>query len=243
MATPRKKGTGKRGRKPRDWEGLFQEWAHSKLSRTDFLEGKGLNIKTGSVHSATKDWERRLAQLAVGARETFAAQTGAMPEEEQTVAAQAPVAVTPEVTQAVGRDALDARPEASPSSWQVVQQWRRKQVMEDYKSAESVRMHVKLILKHSLAQQAGEGGKVEFRTLLKPHEVRQLTQALGDCQRIQRLALGLSTENVGVDLPSSAGEDQHVEKNVTPSEEPIPTFVVEMSRGGKFMRPRPRRVK
>ena len=37
-------------------------------------------------------------------------------------------------------------------------------------------------------------------------------------------------------------DEQHVEKNVTPSEEPIPVFEVQMSKRGKFVRPRPRRV-
>ena len=134
----------------------------------------------------------------------------------------------------------DVRPGAQPSAWQLVQDWRRKQAKDDYQTADQARLAIKLTLKDSLKQEAGPDGKPVYRTTLKPHEIRQLTQAMTDIQRVQRLALGLSTENVGVDNPAPPGG--HVEKNVTPTEEPIPTFVVELSTRGKFMRPRPRRV-
>jgi hypothetical protein len=54
-------------------------------------------------------------------------------------------------------------------------------------------------------------------------------------QRIQRLSLGMSTENVGVDRPE---ENVNVEKSTDGDGPQLPVYVVEMSRGGKFVRAR-----
>lgn len=199
-----------------------------------------MNPRTGAVYQQTRHWHARVAKLAGDADATNVAMLGG--ERVETTAKE------PELPEAaselpVGRQAEGVAASASPQGWQLLQQWRRKQAVEDWKGADQVRMVVKMLLKDSVKETTAPDGKKSYSTTLKPHEVRQITQALSDVQRIQRLAIGLSTENVGIDQPAAAGDQQHVEKDVTPREEPIPVFVVEMSSRGKFLRPRPRRVK
>ncbi len=199
-----------------------------------------MNPRAGAVFQATRSWNDRLAKLANAADATMLRQAG----EEREILVDGkpqlpPPDAAPEVT---GRTAEDVKQEALPAAWQVVQGWRKKQAMEDWKGGDQVRTAIKLILKDSVKKVVGQDGKESFVTTLKPHEVRQLTQALADIQRIQRLAIGLSTENLGIDGPIVRAEGGHIEKNVTPKEEAIPTFTVEMSSRGKFLRPRPRRT-
>lgn len=215
-------------RKAKDWDSLFIEWVKSGKPKAAFLLEKGIKT-SGGVSKATADWTAKFKAMANGMRETSVLSKAEVPAE---------AALPAEPT--AGRTATDVAVRAQPSPWQTVQEWRRKQSIEDYKSGDTVRTAVKLLLKNSMKRVDVGDGKVEFQTTLKPHEVKQLAQALESVQRIQRLAVGLSTENIGIDTPGPAPGDTHVEKNVTP-EADIPTFVVEM-RGGRFVRPRPRRI-
>lgn len=218
--------TPKRTRQKHDWTALHEEWKASSMTRVKFLEYKGLNLQSGNVHKNTKHWESPLALAAA----------------PKTAKRRRKVEVfIPEVTgKDVGRAADGVLPKSHPSAWQMLQTWRKKQSKEDYEAADRARTVVKLLLRDSVTVRKNAEGNDVFSTSLKPHEVRQLTQALSDVQRIQRLALGLSTENHGVDSPAPADET-HVEKNVTP-EESIPTFRCIMSASGRFFTPRPRRV-
>lgn len=221
------------------------------MPKAKFLRSIGVNPQSGYVHKKTRDWDQRLEMLAAGVKDTHVAQqinkatSGLQTPDEVKVREEevpaAPIAEVKDITPMIGRHADDVKPRAQMSPWQAVQEWRRKQAKEDYQTADQARLAIKLILKDSLKQVEGPDGRPAFKTSLKPHEVRQLTQAMSEVQRIQRLALGLSTENIGVDTPAPVTEG-HVEKNVTPTEEPIPTFQVEMSSRGKFLRPRPRRI-
>lgn len=158
---------------------------------------------------------------------------------------QLPVGVVPS-TEGVtaqdsgSREATDVAPHALPAQWQVVEQWRRKQAVVDYKMAEDVRTVLRVLLNEALEETKGENGEVVYKAKIDANQAHKITQAMINVQKVQRLALGLSTDNLGLPPP-----DSHVEKNVTPKgdeEPPIPTFVVEMSSKGRFLRPRPRRV-
>ena len=122
--------------------------------------------------------------------------------------------------------------------WQVVQQWRRMQASEDWKTADAIRNHAKLILNNSLTKDID--GSVQ--TKLLPRELVALADAMEKVQRMQRLALGMSTENVGMDAPEP---QSHVAQGETTleDEDGCPVFVVEVNQNGKFVRPKPRRVK
>lgn len=207
----------------------------------------------GAASTKTREWEARriretgFASPAVKPGQTAVPASDGIREADQDdiakEAAKEPGTIEAQVTSSTEEAIIGARPDGGPTSWQVVATFRRKQAMEDWRTADAIRAHMKAILRKSLVRERTEGGEERVTTGLKPHEVKQIAQTAAELQRIQRLALGLSTENLGIDPPSEAGS--HVEKNVTPTpeEEPIPTFVVEMSVGGKFMRPRPRRVR
>lgn len=119
--------------------------------------------------------------------------------------------------------------------WQVVQQWRAKQASDDYKIADSIRTHLKIMLNNGITRKIVDGQEI-IDSKFKPHELARLAQVAETVQRNQRLALGMSTENVGVSDP-----DTHVERQ----EEVIdcPIFEVQVSSEGKFKRARPVQVK
>ena len=114
--------------------------------------------------------------------------------------------------------------------WSLVRGHRKKQAISDFETAEALRNHVKLILTKAVA--VGENG--ETITKLKPADCANLARTLIDIQRVQRLALGMSTENVGVDRPD---DGSHVETG--DDEMGVPIFEVQISDNGKFKRARP----
>lgn len=119
------------------------------------------------------------------------------------------------------------------SLWQVVQQWRAGQAESDFKTADMIRTHIKLALDRSLIRDA-DGN---FETALTPNQINSLADSLAIIQKVQRLALGMSTENVGVDKPA----ETHIEQPTGPDSD-VPVFVVEINDQGRFIRPRPRLV-
>lgn len=230
----------KAGRPSRDWKALFDEWLMSGKSRIDFLREKGIDGRAGAAWSKTRLWEKAVEE----AHDRTLATKAAVYSETKRIAkaiVSSAVALPPEFgKEAPGREAKNIRELASPSAWQVLQQWRGKQGLDDVKLADALRSQIKLVLQGSLVKREDAEGKTIFTTTLRPHEIKALTQASADIQRIQRLALGLSTENVGVDTPQP---ESHIEKNVTPEDQaPVPIFEVQMSRKGRFLTARPRRV-
>lgn len=230
----------RRGRKPsRDWDALFFKWLKSGLTRLEFLKNEKLSTSSGTVSVNTRHWEVRKAEWLARPPQNVE-----RVEEVSNVVQIDRTAVVPEV---MGRDVEEVHPAAQPAAWQIIQKWRQKQALEDVRMADSLRTQIKLILKGALVKvekvDAAGQTQIEYKTSLKPHEVRALSNAAGDLQRIQRLALGLSTENIGVDDPRGASHVEPEGTQAVAGDEPIPIFAVEMSRRGKFMRSRPRRVK
>jgi len=124
----------------------------------------------------------------------------------------------------------------SESLYQMVMQWRSGQARSDYEITEAIKVHIKMILNHGVTKQA-DGSTVSS---LKPSELKAIAGALESVQKVQRLALGMSTENVGVDFPEP---DSNVETPEQIDDGPkIPVFVVEVSESGKFKRARPRQI-
>ena len=136
--------------------------------------------------------------------------------------------------------------------WGQVQEWRANQAVNDWKTAERIRNHIHMIAHQNVAEEPltdakgkpvlDDHGKPKMRltSKLKPSDVRQLATAASDIQRMQRLAVGLSTDNIGIDLPRNAGDGSHISK---PAEQDTGIlFVVEMSKDGKFVRQRPRMI-
>jgi hypothetical protein len=85
---------------------------------------------------------------------------------------------------------------------------------------------------------------MKLDTKASPGELAKIAQVASEIQRIQRLCLGMTTENMGLGATPPGQEPEggsHVEKEGKDSPPTgMPTFIVEMSRGGKFQRVRPR---
>lgn len=119
----------------------------------------------------------------------------------------------------------------------LVQTWSLGLAPKHYQAANLLRTHAELFLEKSLVIENGEIAG----TKLKPREMNALAQVLSQCQKMERLALGLSTENVAANHMAPQ-DGAHVEKPVerTEAEQRGPVFVVEVNQNGKFVRPRPR---
>jgi hypothetical protein len=127
--------------------------------------------------------------------------------------------------------------------WQRYVEWRREQGVKDYFLGEKLRQHLNLQLSKTLVVREVKlaDGSVEERieSTLNPKELAQYTDTAAKIQTIQRLALGMSTENIGVDMP---GASEQTAAREGAAEDGLPVFVVEMSRGGKFQRITPRQT-
>jgi hypothetical protein len=234
-----------------NWGELFLEYINSGRTRVDFLRSKGINPNTGSAHKATRDWVKRVEEIAVRSAVTDANEQPNRPAAVLNVV-EAPVG---EVLAQIGRSPVGVAAAALPNPWVAIKAWRQKQATEDYKTADTIRMHLKLLMKTSLRRvkvKREDGVETEeFQSTLKPHELKAVSQVAADIQRIQRLALGMSTENVGVDHDGGNHIEPHQHtadvipmKPATPpaDDQEVPVFIVEMSHRGKFVRARPRKV-
>lgn len=228
----------KSGRPKHSWDTLYVNWRTANFPpKGQWLRGLGINPSNGATVRGTRGWDaRRCNDLGL---DPIARSTGGRRAPKKVYLE--PTSPIPDATPP-GRatPVSEVKPLAIPSDWETIRSWRRKQAGDDYRTADTVRSICKMILKNSIERVTTESGGQDLRTTLKPHEVRAITDALNGVQRMQRLALGMSTENVGVDSPVTP-QDSHVEKNKDETPD-IPTFVVEMSSKGKFLLPRPRRV-
>ena len=228
----------KKGRPGRDYERLFQEWVVSGISKTNFLRNRGLNPKAGSVARATKDWRDRLKKVK---KMVDAANVASNQRAEQMPAKDVrEVAVM--VPDPISGDALsdEELKEVAPRAWEIINQWRAKQAQTDWKMGDHLRDQIKLIIKNA-TKRVVRNGRASFETSLKPTDLRALADAAERVQRMQRLALGMSTENVGIPLGPDATVDG--EDGPTGDDDGVPVFEVVMRDNGKFAAPRPRRVK
>lgn len=107
------------------------------------------------------------------------------------------------------------------NTWTKIRTWRTLQAEQDYLAADTIRELI-----------ATRVEDIKNSDHIETKEISALSICLERVQRIQRLSLGLSTDNVGV------GE---VRKSKS-AHENIPTFVVEMNEDGKFKTQRPRLV-
>jgi hypothetical protein len=140
-----------------------------------------------------------------------------------------------------GRDA-DGEPAQLVDLLGAVQQWSLGLAPKHYNASQMLRTHAELFMERSLKIENG----VIVGTTLKPREMNALAQVLSHCQKMDRLACGLSTENVAANHTGNAGTHVADQNAAQPSgdkpqeEKRGPVFVVEVNQNGKFVRPRPR---
>jgi hypothetical protein len=114
--------------------------------------------------------------------------------------------------------------------WQIVQGFRRNQALTDYKTAEAIRTHCKMMLQNATLKTVKDGREI-FATSLRPSELRALAQTIELVQKVQRLALGMSTENIGIDGKLEIDNE---------TDDQVPVFEVQVGQNGKFIAARPK---
>ncbi len=141
---------------------------------------------------------------------------------------------TRNIRKATDKDGLKPMRDIS-ELWHMVQGWRRRQAPDDWKTADALRSHLKMILNENTVKD--KHGK--HISELRPQDLEKLANVALSIQKIQRLALGMSTENIGVDRPDTQVETPEVED----TGEVIPIYHAEVNVNGKWVRSTPRRVK
>ncbi len=214
----------KPGRPGYDWDALYIGWLHSGMDKNAFLKARGVAFRGGSALKHTARWIR---DLNFDQYQTLIANQGAELREPTSPEKHEPI------HEAHHSEVDDA------CCWQQVMARRSSQGISDWQSADSVRTHIELILEQGMSCRICEDGQVGLSTTLTPQELRQLAKALSDVQRVQRMALGLTSDDVGkipqgecLSEPPQAVDGEH-RKNM---------FIVELSRSGRFIHARPRRV-
>jgi hypothetical protein len=96
-------------------------------------------------------------------------------------------------------------------------EWRRCQSAQDYKSAHSLRTLIDDFVEKSRqeAQTAESYDRTDIEYMrLRPNikELRMAAAALVDIQKVQRMAIGLSTENVGFKMEGVDGDGNTLPK-------------------------------
>jgi hypothetical protein len=98
--------------------------------------------------------------------------------------------------------------------------WRQRQAQLDWTTGENIRRYIGLLLDSAIILDPVTGEKI---LKYNPSDMKSMTSALLDVQKIQRLALGLSSENIGFPLKGTdAGGSQLpiIEVNIT--DKPLP---------------------
>jgi hypothetical protein len=190
-----------------DWEDLFARWARSGLKKNEFLKKEGINPNGMIAKRKTEGWYVDVTKASRILR-------GQSKEDEVETVLKA----------------MDAKDDPLPPGnalkeiWQIVQTWRQKQSEHDYRLADVIRLHCKVLLKNSLSSKMNKDGSETMISNLKPNDLLSIARIAETVQRVQRLALGLSTENIGVDRGIEVDNNENV-----------PIFEVQMSENGKFV--------
>lgn len=196
------------GRKAVDW-GLLQDlWIISGKPKRDFLGQYGISLASTHTRAQVAKWGK---EVNVATKEAARLRLEQRAQSDKTL------------------------PQEDGGLWQFVMQMRKGQAGEDWKTAQAVRQHVKMIIQQATTHEPGQTP----RTTLNSRELCNLAEALERIQKIQRLALGMSTENIGIDHPNQDDDGPAIDQT---QEYTGPVFVVEVSDSGKFKRARPRQI-
>lgn len=205
---------------PIDWDQLFDQWLKSNLPRAQFLRAKGMDPTNPTVKQRTRAWNRNRGDTKK-IIENLKEATDGLSAEIQLNADYAPE---------------DMKSSDSRTLWGIVQTFRKHQFFKDYRTADKIREHITLMLNQHMKGLMDPEGK---KTTLKAIDIKHLSEALAQLQKVQRLAIGLSTDNIGVSVDDDTAGDNTVEPSAN-NDGPI--FVVEVLDNGRFKQARPRQV-
>lgn len=234
-----------------NWEALYEEWSASGVSPGIFLKGKGFDPSSGNVCAKIKIWNQRgpspTAKINTVTSKKYLTKDE-VHEAYMEVSSLCGKEFILKQINSMRSEIIEAVKEpghvgmTAADMWNAFLIWRRDQGAFDYLTAEKLRLHLTAILEQNLESRfiREKGQKKEIHTSkLTGAELARLADVALKIQHIQRLALGLSTENLGFEV-ATKGNESHIEQKK--GEDGLPIFVVEMSRGGKFQRVRPRLV-
>ena len=219
--TNRGKKMGSLGKKPKtdlrvvttkyDWEKLGQEWRQSGVSKTEFLRSRNIDPNSGNARRQSSKWTKN--------------------DEEITEVIEKAKKLKDSHKKKLNQKQLQ-------EFWTLIEGFRADQATSDYKLAETIRAHLRMKLRDGLAFKKEKGKEVPI-SKLSHQQLSTYLLCLERAQRVQRLALGLTVGDTGID-------EKALDEDNTPQvdqEEFENIYVCEVSKDGKFKRPRPRKLK
>jgi len=194
-----------------DWEKLGQEWRESGMTKTAFLRSKSIDPLAGNSRKHMAEWTKK-------------------DEDIKEVIEKA-------------KKLKDSRKKKITLKqikefWALIEGFRADQAVSDYNLAETIRAHLRMKLRDGLAFKKEKGKEVPI-SKLSHQQLSTYLLCLERAQRVQRLALGLTVGDTGID-------EKALDEDNTPQvdqEEFENIYVCEVSKDGKFKRPRPRKLK
>lgn len=246
--------SGNKGRPSVDWVALHYMWVHEgKPDLKVFFVERGLNPGSLPNLSRIRKWVKGLVKIEYKAVEPKF--TNEVTEDvakemirQATVETYSEPAPPPEPEPEPEPSAYEEQTEPDPKPlpqpvhqtiddrvWDKIKTWRASQSRNDYETADALRQHVKLFINQTTVRNELNGEVIG--TKMRAAEMGQLGRTLLDVQRIQRLSLGMSTDNIGVKNPA-----EQLAAEVDRTDDDVPVFAVEVNKDGKFIRPRPRQI-
>ena len=222
-----------------NWDELFLEFVKSNLQKNEFLKSRKINPNDMISKRKTDKWVEKKNKIKFES-----VKNGSVTSSSQRLAQM--------MIEPIEMDSANKRPAQDPMAepdlsvypkqfpvhsdnkainkyrWEIINNWRQTQSEQDYKLADMMRLHCKLILKDYLEIYTDDNGNKKYKTHLSATALNNIVKTVESIQRIQRLALGMSTENIGVEIDNVV---ETVEQN-------IPVFEVQMSSGGRFLKVR-----
>lgn len=229
-----------------NWDDLYAEWIKSGVKKDYFLRSKGIPPNGMIAKRKTYNWDIDTKSAAKNLKAEFKNEEleeiseamGSLDKDEEVDETKTDREIQEAKSSDLAHQIKDMRNEdirrvvrpdiAIREIWQIIAQWRQKQAENDYKLADVIRLHCKVILKNNLRSTRDRNGNQSYESDLKPNELLSIARVAETVQKIQRLALGLSTENIGIESNNreTTGEDN------------IPIFEVQVNQNGKFIKVR-----
>jgi hypothetical protein len=179
-----------------DFDALFCVWALSGLHTEDFWDGTGLRGEYSNdelFQVGLLDWKARLRKMA---RESPNAQYTATLKAERK-GGMVPGDINVPRCDTVTLPAVITNEEITPEVF--IDRNRPKQVVIDWSDAQVVREYFQDKMRFAYMDQVDETtGKMMRVPYLSMADIRYAAAILKDLQTVQRLSLGLSSDNVGV---------------------------------------------
>lgn len=181
-----------------DYNALFEFWACTGLSVQDFTKGVGLE-KDANFLSISKDWKLKLQEKVIATPNAPTEWVKTLRAKTKNQTQFGDISIEPFKRQ-IKSEIEVFEPEIDcedPKEFltQKIIRWRESQAVSDWRLAECIRDYVKEFVLN--ARQLVLGQQV---CLLNASDIKSITGALVDLQKVQRLALGMSSENVGFPL-------------------------------------------